>query len=169
MRPHLLAALLIVPLGLAACDRNPVGDGVRAELVGDWESDPEPIDLPAPNGSHHVGYVDRLEFHADGVFEHSDLFVDLNTGRRWVVYEDKGRWQATESDLLQAILERFEMKPGQQIPSRPVLTRIEPESVHSGYRIEGATLQISPPCALLPLGIKADCVAPPPQHRVGGG
>jgi hypothetical protein len=63
MRIRLFAAVLLAPLALGGCDRNPIGAG--APLVGEWESDALQTPVTAPNGSANVLYRESWSFRDD--------------------------------------------------------------------------------------------------------
>jgi len=158
MRVRLFAALLLAPLAMAACDRNPLGTDAR--LVGDWESNQMQLNGHAPNGSTDVRYVIGWSFGGDGSFAESYYVVDAQTGRRWVMYQQAGTWGVSHEKLSLLIQARFVTGPETAVEN-PDPPRIAPEVQRAPYSLVGEQLIITPPC---PPG--ASCIAPPALHRV---
>ncbi|HVG44841.1 MAG TPA: hypothetical protein VM890_08925 [Longimicrobium sp.] len=159
MRIRLFAAVLLAPLALGACDRNPIGTGAR--LVGEWESDGIPLLETLPNGSTNAIYRESWSFRDDGAYAHSNVLIDGTTGRRWVVAAEAGSWRTTDDELSRVIREVLHVDdPAGVPPEVPVMDPVDPQLVRAGYELEGPTLTIYPPCPP-----NASCIAPLPLHR----
>jgi|GEM_PF-3639683 len=160
MKLRLFAAVLLAPLALAGCDRNPIGAGGSA-LVGDWST--EPVHLPgtAPNGSTNIFYREDRSFRSDGTFFHANVIIDAATARSWVVYARKGSWTATNDVLREVTREAFYLVDPLHIPDVPVLVPVDPQVSQASYELQDATLLITPSC---PPG--AMCIRALPLHRV---
>jgi hypothetical protein len=157
MRLRLFAAVLLAPLIVGGCDRNPIGSG--APLVGEWQSDALQFLGTAPNGSTNLLRRERWSFQSDGTYSRFDLVTDAATGHTWVLTAQKGSWRAGDTELRLIVRETF-YEPA-DIPEVPVLTPVDPYVVRAHYELNGPTLMIEPICPP-----NALCVPPVPLHRM---
>jgi len=159
MRPRLLAALLLLPLPAAACDRDPVGGD--ASLVGEWQSSGDPLPDRAPNGSANVMTVLGWSFHADGSYVETTYVVDVTSGQRWVWFRQLGTWGTSGETLSLTVMARFTTPSLQDATDSPQPSPITPYVEHDRYQLDGADLTIFWAC---PPG--ASCGVAPVLHRV---
>jgi len=158
MKIRWLAAVLLAPLTMGGCDRNPIDTGMH--LVGAWESAEFPFTATAPNGSTDVFYRDEWSFQADGTFTQSNVLVDANTGRTWVMHAAKGSWRAEDDMLRLVIFEEFHVTDPAYAADVPVLVPVDPWGGRSHWYLQGPTLFIVPTCEM-----PTNCAAPVPLHR----
>ena len=162
MKIRWLAAVLLAPLAMGGCDRNPIDTGVA--LVGGWESAEfrftATAPATAPNGSTDVFSRDEWSFQADGTFTRSHVLVDASTGRTWVMHAEKGSWRAEDDMLRRVIREEFRVTDPAHAADVPVLVPVAPWAVRSRWYLQGPTLFIAPICEM-----PADCAGPVTLHR----
>jgi hypothetical protein len=158
MRLRLFAAMLLAPIALGGCDRNPIGAG--APLVGRWDTEAAPFQGTAPNGSTNLLSREEWSFLDDGTYSRSNLLIDATTGRSWVMFAQVGSWRATDGGLRLVIREEFITIDPAHTPDAPVLVSVLPRAEHARYELGDATLRIIPDC---PLGVY--CVSARTLHR----
>jgi hypothetical protein len=158
MKTRWLAAVLLAPLAMGGCDRNPTGAGTP--LVGGWESDEFRFTATAPNGSTDVFSRDEWSFQADGTYARTDVLVDASTGRRWVMYAEKGSWRVEDDVLRLVVREEFHVADPAHAADVPALVPVDPWLTRSRWYLQGPTLFIEPICE-----IGVYCVSVP-LHRM---
>jgi hypothetical protein len=157
MRLRLAAAVLLVPLALGGCDRNPIGAG--APLLGGWESDEVPFVGTAPNGSTDLLYKEFWAFNDDGASSRTTWLIDAPTRHTWVLLAEDGSWTATDDELRRTVRYAFYADQPAHAHEAPTAVPVAPPVQRYGYDRQGSTLRIIPPC---PQG--ASCTAPLPLH-----
>jgi hypothetical protein len=158
MRLRLFAAMLLAPLALGGCDRNPIGAG--APLVGRWDTEATPFQGTAPNGSTNLLSREEWSFLDDGTYSRSTMLIDATTGRSWVMFAQVGSWRVTDGDLRMVIREEFITTDPAHTPDAPVLVPVLPRAERARYELEDPTLRIIPDC---PIGVY--CVNARTLHR----
>jgi len=146
MRLHLFAAMLLAPLALGGCDRNPIDAG--APLVGGWETEAIPFPGTAPNGSTNLLRREEWSFLEDGTYSRSTVLIDATIGRSWVMFAQVGSWRVTDGQLRLVIHEEFNTIDPAHTPDAPVLVSVLPRAERALYELGDATLRIIPVCSV---------------------
>jgi len=149
MRIRLFAAVLLAPLIMGGCDRDPFG--TAAPLVGGWRSDAVHFPGTAPNGSTNLLHREEWVFELDGTYSRFDNVIDATTNSTWVVAAERGSWKASDTELRLTVREIF-YDPA-DAAAAPELIPVDPHVVRARYELHGGTLVIEPLCnaACLPI------------------